>query len=100
MLKKTAIALAALAAAAAAAAQVPARPDPADPKAGGPARPDYESAFKGYRPYADPALARWRASNEEAGRLGGHMGHVPQVSGGSGKPDTKPHAPGPHGGHK
>ncbi|MFY9315925.1 MAG: hypothetical protein WAO95_10240 [Burkholderiales bacterium] len=99
MLKKTAIALAALAASAAA-AQVPARPDPADPKAGGAIRPTYESAFKGYRPYADPAIARWRTSNEEAGRLGGHMGHVPQAPGGYEKPEAKPHAPGAHGGQK
>ncbi len=58
-------------------AQAPARPDPGDRKATAPARPAYESAFKGYRPYADPEVARWRESNEEMGRLKGHIGHVP-----------------------
>ena len=57
-------------------AQPPARHDPADPKAAAPSRP-YESAFKDYRPYVDPEIARWRESNEEMGRLGGHVGHVP-----------------------
>jgi hypothetical protein len=99
MLKRTAIALAALAASSAG-AQMPARPDPADPKAGGAARPPYESAFKGYRPYSDPEIARWRDSNEQAGRLGGHRGHVPPAPDGSGKPEAKPQAPGAHGGHK
>jgi hypothetical protein len=99
MLKRTAIALAVLAASSAG-AQTPARPDPADPKAGGAARPAYESAFKGYRPYEDPELARWRDSNEQAGRLGGHVGHAPQPAGDKQKPDAKPHAPGAHGGHK
>ena len=67
--------LAALAAGAAG-AQSSARPDPADPKAGVPSRP-YESAFRDYRPYVDADLSRWRESNEEMGRLGGHVGHVP-----------------------
>ncbi len=83
-----------------AAAQGTARPDPADPKAATPSRPAYESAFKGYRPYGDPEVARWRDSNEQAGRLGGHRGHVPQAPAGSGKPEAKPQAPSPHGGHK
>jgi hypothetical protein len=99
MLKITAIALAALAAGSAG-AQAPARPDPADPKAGGAARPAYESAFKGYRPYSDPEVARWRDSNEQAGRLGGHRGNVPPVPDSGWKPEAKPQAPGAHGGHK
>jgi len=69
-----------------AAAQHLARPDPADPKASAPARA-YDSAFKDYRPYADPDLARWREANEEVGRLGGHVGHA-----GRGKPAPKPPA--------
>jgi hypothetical protein len=60
-----------------------------------PARP-YESAFKGYRPYVDPEVTRWRQSNEEVGRLGGHVGHVPKAQG----PAVKPAAQGGHGSHK
>ena len=56
--------------------QAAVRPDPSDPKANAPVRP-YVSAFEGYRPYADPEIARWRAVNEEMGRLKGHAGHVP-----------------------
>ncbi len=85
-----------------AAAQTAARPDPADPKAAVPARA-YESAFKDYRPYADPEVMRWRQANEEMGRLGGHMGHmghVPRESGPTVKPGAKPPAPAGHGGHK
>lgn len=78
-----------------AAAQATARPDPADPKAAVPARP-YEPAFKDYRPYVDPEVARWRQSNEEMGRLGGHVGHVPKAQGTS----LKPAAQGGHGSHK
>jgi hypothetical protein len=99
MLKRIAIALAALAASSAG-AQAPARPDPADPKAGAAERTAYESAFKGYRPYGDPEVARWRDSNEQAGRLGGHRGQVPQAPAASGKPEAKPQAPGTHGDHK
>lgn len=68
-----------------AAAQTAARPDPADPKAAVPARP-YEPAFRDYRPYVDAEIARWRQSNEEMGRLGGHVGHVPKVQGATVKP--------------
>ena len=76
-------------------AQTAARPDPADPKAAVPARP-YEPAFKDYRPYVDPEVARWRQSNEEMGRLGGHVGHVPKPQGAT----PKPAAQGGHGSHK
>jgi hypothetical protein len=82
-----------------AAAQTTARPDPADPEAAAPARP-YESVFKDYRPYVDPEVARWRQSNEEMGRLGGHMGHVPRTQGGPTKPAVKPPAQASHGSHK
>ena len=75
MFTKTSFLLAAFIAGSAA-AQAPARPDPADPKAAVSSRP-YESAFEDYRPYVDPEVARWRESNEEMGRLGGHIGHVP-----------------------
>lgn len=73
--------------AASAAAQHRARPGPADPEASAPARA-YDSAFKDYRPYTDPDLARWREANEEVGRLGGHIGHAGRV-----KPAPKPPAP-------
>ena len=81
-----------------AAAQTTARTDPADPKAAAPARA-YESAFKDYRPYADPEVARWRQSNEEMGRLGGHVGQVPREASPA-RPGVKPPAPAGHGGHK
>lgn len=61
--------------AAGAAAQQSARPHPADP--GAPAKPPaWESAFEDYRPYEEPAIARWREVNDEMRRLGGHAGHV------------------------
>jgi hypothetical protein len=78
---------------------VTARPDPADPRAAEQARP-YESAFKDYRPYVDPDIARWREVNEEVGRLNGHVGHVPQQPGTAAKPGAKPPAQGGHGAHK
>ena len=78
-----------------AAAQGTARPDPADPKAAVPARP-YEPAFKDYRPYVDPEVTRWRQSNEEVGRLGGHVGHVPKAQ----EPAAKPPAQGAQGSQK
>lgn len=76
MFKSIAFALAA-AVATGASAQGTARPDPADPKAAALSRPAYESAFKDYRPHTDPEVGRWRESNEEMGRLKGHVGHVP-----------------------
>ena len=82
----------------AAGAQPSARPDPADPKATVPAQ-RYESVFKTYRPYADPELARWREANEEVGRVGGHVGHVPRAAR-QGKPVPKAPAQSGHEGHK
>ena len=98
MLKRSAIALAAMIAGSAV-AQMSVRPDPAEPKAGVPVRP-YESAFKDYRPYVDPDIARWRDVNDEVGRLKGHMGHVPKQPGAAAKPGAKPPAQDGHGGHK
>jgi len=60
----------------AALAQQAQRPATADSRAASPLL-EYRSAFEGYRPYADPELARWREVNEEVGRLNGHIGHVP-----------------------
>lgn len=34
----------------------------------------YESAFSGYRAYADEPLADWRTINDEVARIGGHAG--------------------------
>jgi len=51
-------------------------PAPADPRAASPAL-EYRSAFEGYRAYTDPGMANWREVNDEAGRLNGHVGHVP-----------------------
>jgi hypothetical protein len=36
----------------------------------------YVSAFRDYRPWQEPERASWRAANDDAGALGGHMGHV------------------------
>jgi len=71
------------------AAQAPARPDPADPRVAVPLR-SYESAFKDYRPYVDPEIARWREVNDEVARLNGHMGHLPQQAGTGAKAGAKP----------
>jgi len=82
-----------------AAAQNAARPDPADPRANVPSR-SYESALKDYRPYVDAEIARWRETNAEVGRLGGHVGHVPREAGATAKPGAKPDAPTANGGRK
>jgi hypothetical protein len=94
MIARTAVALATLLATGAF-AQAPARPDPADPKSAAAARPAYESAFKGYRPYKETDAGRWRESNEEMGRLKGHVGHVP----GSTTPSPLPASKSGHGAH-
>jgi hypothetical protein len=66
------IALAALAAGAVS-AQTGAGPDPADPQARAPA-PVYRSAFEGFRRPEDAPRPSWRKANEEAARIGGHIG--------------------------
>lgn len=72
MYKQMLFALAAMTAGSAAAQ---ARPDPADAKAKAPPV-EYRSAFEGYRPYAEPELASWRAVNEEVRRAAmKHGGH-------------------------
>ena len=100
MLKSICFTLTALVAGSAV-AQSSARSDPADSKAIVPARP-YESAFKGYRPYVDPVVARWRESNEEVGRIGGHAGHAPGAApaGGAAAQPAKPPAHTGHGERK
>ncbi len=64
--------LAALAAGTAS-AQAPTRADPADPGARV-APPVYRSALEGYRKLEDVPRADWRGSNDEAARIGGHIG--------------------------
>ncbi|KIN89256.1 hydrolase [Thauera sp. SWB20] len=48
------------------------------------ALPVYRSPLNDYRPYrVDQPLRSWRDANDEAGRLGGHMGHLaPSAEGG------------------
>jgi hypothetical protein len=62
---------------------------------------EFQSAFKGYRPFADEELGDWRKANEEVGAAGGHGGHRPGQ--GSGQQTSKPQPGKPetlHGGHK
>jgi hypothetical protein len=66
------IALAALAAGTAT-AQTGSRPDPADPQARAPA-PVYRSAFEGFRRIEPEPRSNWRDANEQAARIGGHIG--------------------------
>jgi hypothetical protein len=88
---------------AASAQQLSAKPHPADPKATTPAV-QYESAFAGYMPYRDEKLATWREFNDEAARVGGHIGifgggaHAGHMSPGSAaKPPASGSLPGmPH----
>lgn len=98
MLKTICFTLAAVFAGAAA-AQTSARPDPADAKAAAPARP-YQSAYKDYRRYADPEVARWRDVNDEMRRLGGHSGHLKPDPGAAAEPRSNPQVPARHGAHK
>lgn len=58
-----------------ASAQTGKRADPADPHARAPA-PFYRSAFEGFRRLEDGPRAGWHEANEEAARIGGHIGIV------------------------
>ena len=49
----------------------------------------YDSAFRGYRPFRAQPLAPWREVNDEAHRIGGHIGIL---RGASDKPATA-HSP-------
>lgn len=65
---------------------------PADPQAKVPA-PAYVSAFAGYQPLRDDALAPWREINDEVARAGGHLGMFGGAHAGHGvkpAPSTKP----------
>lgn len=77
---------------AALAQQPPTKSHPANPGATAPAV-TYESAFAGYLPYRDQKLASWREVNDEAARVGGHLGIFGGAAHGgqtSTKPATKP----------
>jgi hypothetical protein len=54
-------------------AQTGKRADPADPEARTPP-PAYRSAFEGFRRIEQDQRATWREANEEAARIGGHVG--------------------------
>lgn len=47
----------------------------ADGRAVSPMLP-YQSAFADYRAWSDPQPMNWRKANDEAGEMGGHMGHL------------------------
>jgi len=49
------------------------RPDPADPEVKVPP-PVYRSAFDGYQPTGPDKRISWREANDEAARVGGHIG--------------------------
>ena len=50
----------------------------------------YESAFTGYLPFRDEKLAPWREANDEAARVGGHIGIFGGAAGHAGHLATKP----------
>ena len=62
---------------------------PANPSATVPAV-KYESAFTDYLPFRDEKLAPWREVNDEAARVGGHLGIFGGAAGHAGHLATKP----------
>ena len=50
----------------------------------------YESALAGYLPFRDEKLAPWRDVNDEAARVGGHLGIFGGAAGHAGQGATKP----------
>lgn len=75
-------------------AQPPASPqlEAVNPAAKVPA-PAYSSAYAGYRSWRDEPPAAWREANDEAARIGGHLGMFkPQ-------PQTPVAPAAPHAGH-
>ena len=54
-------------------AQTPSRAEPTDPAARAPA-PPYRSAFEGFRRLEETPRMDWRQANDEASRIGGHIG--------------------------
>lgn len=49
------------------------RPNPGDPDVRVPP-PVYRSAFEGYQPTGQDRRISWREANDEAARVGGHIG--------------------------
>lgn len=69
----------------------PVKPPPAVTDAGARVpQTRYESAFSGYQPYREQKLAPWREANEEAARIGGHIGILGGASGHATHGGTKP----------
>lgn len=90
------LAIAAAAVIPSALAQQIVRPLPSDPAAAVPPA-GYESAFGDYAPHREPEIASWRDLNDEAARIGGHIGslrqsgvHGGKPSAGSASPSTAP----------
>lgn len=52
----------------------------------------YESAFTGYVPFRDEKLVPWRDVNDEAARVGGHLGIFGGAAGHAGHGAAKPAA--------
>ena len=50
----------------------------------------YQSAFTGYVPFRDEKLAPWREVNDEAARIGGHIGIFGGAAGHGAPGATKP----------
>jgi hypothetical protein len=50
----------------------------------------YESAFASYLPFRDEKLAPWRAVNDDAARVGGHLGIFGGAADHAGHSTTKP----------
>ena len=90
--------LPALLLAGAAVAQNAERPNALDPRAKTPPL-QYQSAFDGYRPFAEQELRDWRRANDAVRDAGGHAGHQPGQ--GAGQPASKPQPGTPEGsGHQ
>ena len=81
-MRRVLLAVPALLAAGLVLAQSGERPD--DPRAKVP-QPQYQSAFEGYRPFAEQELRDWRKANDEVRQAGGH-----KPGQGSGQPTSKP----------
>ncbi len=73
-------------------AQQVAFPAPSDPAAPVPAA-RYESAFSGYVSYKEQDIASWRGINDEAARIGGHIGVLRQSGMQGNKPSAGPANP-------
>lgn len=86
------LAIAAVAVMPPALAQQAARPAPSDPAALVPAA-RYESAFSGYVQHKEQDIASWRGINDEAARIGGHIGVLRQSGMQGSKPSSGPANP-------